>query len=107
MFKFPVYMPTYNDKIVLKLMRSQPYGFFILSNSEYFLANIPEKPSRLDIFNISELLARDGKMDPQWINIYGVRAEDLKGDGSDQPASAWLGRILLSLHLIDYQGSKP
>jgi hypothetical protein len=46
-------------------------------------------------------MARDGKMDPQWFNMYGVRSEDLKGDGSDQPASEWLGRILLSLHLID------
>lgn len=46
-------MPTYNDKIVLKLMRSQPYGLIIRGNTENLLANIPEKPSRFDIFNIS------------------------------------------------------
>jgi hypothetical protein len=51
------------------------YGqqYIKLWNSELFLANIPEKPSRMDIFNISDLLSKEGKMEPTWINIYGVR----------------------------------
>lgn len=70
---FPVYWPTYNEKVVLKLMCSSGGYSFLGGTSRQFLANIPEKPSKDDIFNIGELLSLEGKMDPEWWNIYGVR----------------------------------
>jgi hypothetical protein len=47
------------------MMYTQGHGLLKVWNAaEQFLANIPERPSRMDIFNISELLSKEGKMDP-------------------------------------------
>lgn len=97
---FPVHLPTYNDKVVIKMLYSYGAAYLPLWSSENLLGNIPEKPSRMDIFNISDLLSKEGKMEPQWINIYGVRQQDGRDDGTQRPTSAWLGRVLLSLALV-------
>jgi hypothetical protein len=40
--------------------------------SQVFLANVPEYPSALDFANISILRPLEGKMEPKWVNLYGV-----------------------------------
>ena len=61
----PVFIPTYNDKITVKLWAMD-------GRSQVFLANVPEFPSSKDFANISILRPFEGKMEPRWVNLYGV-----------------------------------
>ena len=92
-------MPTHNDKIVLTLMYKQGDDGYIYSASRHLVANIPEEPSMNDIFNITELVQKEGRMEPQWLNVYGIDPQDNKNN-PEQPRSSWLGRVLLSLSLV-------
>lgn len=62
---FPVFLPTYNDKITIRL-------WLMDGRSQVFLANVPEYPSAFDFANISVLRPLEGKMEPRWVNLYGV-----------------------------------
>lgn len=44
-----------------------------------FLANVPEYPSSKDFANISVLRPLEGKMEPRWINLYGVAVHERVG----------------------------
>ena len=65
--------------------------------------NIPENPNQNDYYNISKILACDGRMTPKWINIYGLepsqRGPRTKGKAE---GSSWLGRVLLFFNLTSY-----
>ena len=106
---FPVYWPTHNDKITIRLWHDNSLSigylnyYLGLTDSESFLALVPELPSGVDIFNISELLPRQGKMDPRWVNMYGVLPQDRDkvADFRQMPTSGWMGRILLSLAIVE------
>lgn len=37
------------------------------------MANIPEFPSSQDVMNIAQLHSKEGRMEPTWFNMYGVR----------------------------------
>lgn len=78
-----------------------------LDGSEYVLANIPEFPSAGDVMNIQTLHSKEGTMDPIWFNMYGVRPKEKKaGMTSLLHASAFMGRILMSFHLISDERPK-
>lgn len=66
-----------------------------------FIANIPEHPSDSDFFNISKLLASDGRMAARWFNLYGVdpKERNAKTKGKRE-GSSYLGRILLAFNVI-------
>jgi hypothetical protein len=66
--------------------------------TQVFLANIPEYPSSKDFANISQLRPLEGKMNPKWINLYGVAISE-RVLGSPQSGSAYMGRVLVSLHM--------
>lgn len=74
-----------------------------LSESETFLAHMPELPSSTDIFNITELIPLEGRMDSRWINLYGVRPEHRNkvADFRDMPTSSFMGRVLISITLVE------
>jgi hypothetical protein len=63
-----------------------------------FLANVPEYPSSKDFCNISVLRPLEGKMEPRWVNLYGVAVSE-RVQGMPQSGSSFMGRLLLSLHL--------
>lgn len=66
--------------------------------SQVFLANVPEYPSAFDFANISVLRPLEGKMEPRWVNLYGVALNERR-PGCPQSGSCFMGRILISLHL--------
>ena len=70
-----------------------------------FLANIREHPSATDEMNIATLHSKEGNMDATWFNIYGIRPEELESGMSRLHSSAFLGRVLMSLHL--QQNERP
>lgn len=82
-------------------MRIWSKGIGLVSNS--YIANIPEHPNQNDFFNISKLLACDGRMSTRWVNIYGPepsqRGQRTKGRAE---GSCWLGRVLLAFNLMPY-----
>jgi hypothetical protein len=88
---FPITYPILNNKITLKLW-SKNSGLFANTH----IANIPEHPSEFDFFNISKLLAQDGRMTSRWINLYGTLPvyRSKRTDGRRE-GSAYLGRVLL------------
>ena len=88
---FPIMIPTYNDKITIRLWMKN-------GRTEQFLANVPEYPSSKDFANISVIRPLEGKMEPRWINLYGVDPKE-KRSGVPQSGSSFMGRLLLSLHL--------
>lgn len=51
---FPVFLPTFNDKIRLVLWHND--------GKDVFLANVPELANSTDFANISTLVSLDGKM---------------------------------------------
>ena len=89
-------MPTWNDKIRVILWH-QVGDFF---PEDHFLANVPEHPSGSDMMNIATLHSKEGKMDPTWINMYGIRPKEFKSGMDRLHASAFMGRVLMSLHLL-------
>ena len=92
---FPVYLPTYNDKIVMRLWANTGSG------ADMFIANIPEFPDGRDFCNISHLIAKDGKMKPFWCNLYGMAPKDRNKKTAKSPSgSSFLGRLLISMHLV-------
>lgn len=103
---FPIYMPTYNDKITMHLYHSEEGR---LATSKVFLANIPERPGPDDYMNISQLIALDGNMKPNWVNLYGIHPHDRGGSHGNKiklsHSSSFMGRILMSLHL--QQNDRP
>ena len=68
---FPITYPILNDKIQMRLW-SKVSGL----SANHYIANIPEHPSSSDYFNISKLLASDGRMTSRWINLYGPEPKD-------------------------------
>ena len=64
------------------------------------MANVPEQPSPLDAMNITMLQTKGGRMEPTWFNMYGVRPKEWRSGMSRLHASAFMGRVLMSLHLI-------
>ena len=71
------------------------------SRSEEIFANIPELPGPSDKWNINTLMSLDGKMQPFWVNLYGIHPEDRGKKGINLlHASSFMGRILMSLHLM-------
>lgn len=82
-------------------MRIWSKGIGLQSNT--YIANIPEHPNQNDFFNISKLLACDGRMTTRWINLYGPepsqRGQRTKGRSE---GSCWLGRVLLAFNLMPY-----
>ena len=64
------------------------------------LANTPEYPTARDQFNLSLLQPLEGKMEPRWINLYGLRPEE-RIKGQPQANSLFIGRVLMSLHLLE------
>lgn len=99
-------MPTYNDKITMHLYHSEEGS---LGSSKMFLANIPERPGPDDYMNISQLIALDGNMKPNWVNLYGIHPTDRGGSHGNKiklsHSSSFMGRILMSLHL--QQNDRP
>ena len=96
---FPLTYPILNDKITMR-MWSNSNGF----SSNIYIANIPEHPNQSDYFNVSKILAHDGRMSSRWINIYGPepsnRGPRTKGRIE---GSCWLGRVLLSFNIMPYE----
>lgn len=68
---FPVRVPTFNDKITIRLW--QNIAGKLYGETVSFQSNIPEKPSIKDFANISALIPLEGKMDPMWVNLYGIK----------------------------------
>lgn len=68
---FPVRVPTYNDKITIRLW--QNIAGKVYGETVSFQSNIPEKPSIKDFANISALIPKEGKMDRMWVNLYGIK----------------------------------
>ena len=68
--------------------------------TDEFMANVPEQPSATDVMNIAALHSKEGRMDPTWFNMYGVRPKEWRSGMSRLHASAFMGRVLMSLHLI-------
>ena len=66
--------PILNDKITMRIWHKMP-GL----KANQFIANIPEHPSATDNFNLSKLLAQDGRMSARWINLYGVKPLERSG----------------------------
>ena len=92
-----MYVPTWNEKIKVTLWhKDQSY----LDGSEVFLANVPELPSAGDVMNIATLHSKEGTMNPTWFNMYGIRPRDLKSGMSLLHSSSFMGRVLMSFHLI-------
>jgi len=89
-------VPTWNDKI--KIVCWHQDGEYL--PDDVFMANVPESPSDKDIMNISTLHSKEGRMEPTWINLYGVRPREWRSGMSRLHASAFMGRVLMSLHLI-------
>jgi hypothetical protein len=56
-------------------------------------------PSEYDIFNITYLVAQKGDMKATWVNLYGIEQCDYQYGMNPNHSSAFLGRILMSLHL--------
>jgi hypothetical protein len=66
-----------------------------------FIANIPEHPSATDNFNLSKLLAQDGRMSARWINLYGVKPlERSSRTTGKKEGSQWLGRVLIAFNMV-------
>jgi len=72
-------------------------------SSDTFIANVPEYPSPQDMFNLSKLLSREGKMKSTWFNLYGVKPMDggwfASNNGSKKEGSTFLGRVLIQSSL--------
>ena len=96
MLQFPINYPILNDKITMRIW-SRVSGF----SPHHYIANIPEHPCFTDFFNISKLLANDGRMSSRWINLYGADPKD-RGPRTKgrREGSEFLGRILLQFSLI-------
>jgi len=73
--------------------------------NDVFMANLPECPSAVDVMNIAILNSKEGRMEPTWFNMYGVRPKEWRSGMSRLHASAFMGRVLMSLHLI--QNDRP
>ena len=94
--QFPITSPILNNKITMRLWSDG--GTF---SANPFIANIPEHPCDNDFFNISKLLASDGRMAARWFNLYGVdpKERNSKTKGKRE-GSSYLGRILISFSVV-------
>jgi hypothetical protein len=85
-----------NDKITMRVWHKRP-GL----SANMFIANIPEHPSQTDLFNISKLMAQDGRMTARWINLYGTRPlERSKRTRGKKEGSQYLGRIIVAINMV-------
>jgi len=91
-------VPTYNDKITVRLWQNIAGALY--GERVSFQSNIPEKPSIKDYANISALIPNQGKMDPVWINLYGVKFSE-RNDKYPQGNSNYMGRVLMSFHIVE------
>ena len=88
--------PRLNDKITMRLWHKTT-GL----SPNLFIANIPEQPSEFDFFNISKILAEDGRMKARWINLYGTHPlERSNRTKSKKEGSCWLGRVLIAFSIV-------
>ena len=78
----PVSLPILNDKILLKIWSQ--------ARKDVFIANVPEKPSEIDLFNISKLLNNEGRMQCRWFNLYGTPPAERPG---------WFGKSTMEMYL--------
>ncbi|EGR34566.1 hypothetical protein IMG5_007260 [Ichthyophthirius multifiliis] len=100
-FIFPIHIPVFNDKIVLRVWDKRKL------TADNFIASIPEIPNSNDWFNINTLISRGGTMPFKWYHLYGIPLEERTGE-FDQlvngkvkqiEGSAYFGRILISLSI--------
>lgn len=93
---FPVYYPILNNKITVRVWNETTR---VARN--VYIGNIPEHPTQTDLFNITQLMANDGRMPALWMNLYGTppleRSERTK---RRREGSAYLGRVLIALNMI-------
>jgi hypothetical protein len=106
-FMFPVFMPVFNDKIILRIWDKSSVG------ADLFLANVPEVPGESDFFNINSLQAKGSFMPYRWINLYGIAPEErgnelvkfFFGKNKTMEGTQWFGRLLVGMNLS--QNEKP
>ena len=93
---FPVYFPILNNKITIRVWHETN----AVSRNVY-IANIPEHPNQSDLFNITQLMANDGRMAVRWINLYGTEPLE-RSDRTKRrkEGSAYLGRVMVALNMI-------
>jgi hypothetical protein len=85
-----------NDKITVRVWHKRP-GL----SANMFVANIPEHPSQNDLFNISKLMAQDGRMTARWINLYGTQPlERSKRTRGKKEGSQYLGRMIVAINMV-------
>ena len=81
----PVCYPILNDKILLKVWSQNK------RTQDVLIANIPERPTGTDPFNLQKLMAQEGKMKIKWFNLYGTLPEDRNGWFGGSTCQAYLG----------------
>ena len=81
----------------MRLWQDVASGFGTVVN---FMANIPEKPNDSDFANIASLIPMEGKMEPRWVNLYGIYHSE-KQPNFPQGNSSFLGRLLMSLTISE------
>lgn len=101
-----------NDKITVRVW-SEGSAF----SSDDFIANMPEFPSENDYFNISKLLAIEGRLKPTWINLYGIHPDGnliffifcidrgwfVTKSYNKKEGSVFLGRVLITMQLLPHE----
>ena len=66
-----------------------------------YIANIPEHPNQSDLFNITQLMANDGRMPKRWINLYGIEPlERSDRTKRKKEGTAYLGRVMIFLSML-------
>jgi hypothetical protein len=63
-FKFPIFLPILNDKIIIRVWDKKGAG------SDRLIGSIPEIPAYSDVFNITTLLSIGGNIPSRWYNMY-------------------------------------
>ena len=91
-----MYTPTYNEKIRVTVWHNAGE---MLDYADLFIANVPELPNSHDVMNIAALHSREGRMAPMWFNLYGNRHKEYDNNEPRLYSTAFMGRVLMSLHL--------
>lgn len=93
---FPVYYPILNNKITIRVWHETS-----AVTRNVYIANIPEHPNQTDLFNITQLMANDGRMTKRWMNLYGTEPlERSDRTKRKKEGTAYLGRVLVSLTML-------
>lgn len=93
---FPIFYPVLNNKITVRIWSETG----MMSKNE-FIANIPEHPGPMDMFNIIKLQSQDGRMKARWFHLYGTHPEN-RNDSTKSltEGTQYLGSVLLALSLV-------